>query len=425
MYKQMRLWLPNLFFLLLMAILLSTSVVQYTTPVEKVRRYTGGIEYNYVDWVSQALSQKAGQSQLSLLQHVSAADQAGLVLRYFELIRRLEEVQWRVELIYTDPGVKHPQAVASVLLNEESDLESALTTLAPLAETVLQHQVAEMFQEQGIGFIGESLPPVLFHSSPLPKALIVSPRDKIQEDVNISLLADLSLEDIDALETRLDQELDVSTLVVDVGGIGVYPTMVQRTSNMEWTIDTIAHEWTHNYLTLRPLGMRYDKTPELRTMNETTASIVGTEISRLVMERYYPQSLGSINSRKLAFQPQSAFRPQAALAPVRQDFDFRAEMHLTRVKVDELLSLGQVEEAEHYMEQRRVYFVQNGYMIRKLNQAYFAFYGAYAATPGGAAGEDPVGPAVRKLRADAVSLADFLRRIAHMRSFTDLQKSVQ
>ena len=423
MYK--RIWLPNLILLLLIALLMTTSVVQYTTPVEKVRRYTGGIEYNYFDWIAQALSQKAGQSQLSLLQHVSAGDQVGLALRYFELIRRLEEVQWRVELIYTDPGVKHPQAAASVLLNEEADLESAITSLAPLAETVLQHQVAEMFQEQGIGFIGQSLPPVLFHSSPLPKALIVSPRDRIQEDVNLSLLADLSLEDIDALETRLDQDLGVSTLVVDVGGIGVYPTMVQRTSNMEWTIDTIAHEWTHNYLTLRPLGMRYDKTPELRTMNETTASIVGTEISRLVMERYYPQSLGSASSRKSRGWPQAAIRPLAALAPIRQDFDFRAEMHLTRVKVDELLSQGKVEEAEHYMDQRRVTFVQNGYIIRKLNQAYFAFYGAYAATPGGAAGEDPVGPAVRRLRAESSSLSDFMRQIAQMRSFADLQKSVQ
>jgi hypothetical protein len=29
--------------------------------------------------------------------------------------------------------------------------------------------------------------------------------------------------------------------------------------------------------------------------------------------------------------------------------------------------------------------------LRKLNQAYFAFHGAYAASPRGAAGKDPVG----------------------------------
>jgi hypothetical protein len=76
------------------------------------------------------------------------------------------------------------------------------------------------------------------------------------------------------------------------------------------------------------------------------------------------------------------------------------------------------------MEQRRQIFVKNGYAIRKLNQAYFAFYGAYADVPGGAAGEDPVGPAVRALRSRSKSLADFINRIAWMTSFDQLRKAV-
>ena len=74
-------------------------------------------------------------------------------------------------------------------------------------------------------------------------------------------------------------------------------------------------------------------------------------------------------------------------------------MHATRVVVDAMLASGKIDDAENYMEQRRQVFVNNGYFIRRLNQAYFAFYGAYADVPGGAAGEDPVGPAVRALRA--------------------------
>jgi hypothetical protein len=92
--------------------------------------------------------------------------------------------------------------------------------------------------------------------------------------------------------------------------------------------------------------------------------------------------------------------------------------------VDELLAAGKITEAEQYMEERRIVFVDHGYEIRKLNQAYFAFYGAYADTPGGAAGEDPVGPAVRKLREQSASLADFLRTIGKMNSFEDLQKAI-
>ena len=100
-------------------------------------------------------------------------------------------------------------------------------------------------------------------------------------------------------------------------------------------------------------------------------------------------------------------------------------MHETRVTTDEMLAAGKIEEAEAYMDARREIFWQNGYAIRKLNQAYFAFYGAYADVPGGPAGEDPVGPAVRALRTQSESLADFVNRISWMTSFEQLQAAIQ
>jgi hypothetical protein len=100
-------------------------------------------------------------------------------------------------------------------------------------------------------------------------------------------------------------------------------------------------------------------------------------------------------------------------------------MHETRVHVDALLAQGKIDEAETYMEQRRQIFLKNGYLIRKLNQAYFAFNGAYADVPGGAAGEDPVGPAVRALRTKSSSLADFVNTIAWMTSFQQLQQAIK
>jgi len=115
------------------------------------------------------------------------------------------------------------------------------------------------------------------------------------------------------------------------------------------------------------------------------------------------------------------------LSPARADFNFNTEMHITRVHVDELLAQDRISEAETYMEQRRQFFWNQGCpqcAIRKLNQAYFAFYGAYAETPGGAAGEDPVGPAVRLLRAQSGTLTDFLKTIAQMDSFQQLQAAV-
>jgi hypothetical protein len=100
-------------------------------------------------------------------------------------------------------------------------------------------------------------------------------------------------------------------------------------------------------------------------------------------------------------------------------------MHLTRLNTDRLLAADKIKQAEFYMELRRRFFWDNGYHLRKLNQAYFAFYGAYADQPGGAAGEDPVGAAVRNLRAQSPTLADFLNRISLMWKFDQLQRAIR
>jgi hypothetical protein len=77
------------------------------------------------------------------------------------------------------------------------------------------------------------------------------------------------------------------------------------------------------------------------------------------------------------------------------------------------------------MEARRQIFWEQGYRIRRLNQAYFAFYGAYADVPGGAAGEDPVGAAVRELWARIGSPVQFLRTMAWMNEFQDLLDALE
>ncbi|HMD79784.1 MAG TPA: hypothetical protein VKE92_00665, partial [Anaerolineales bacterium] len=208
-----------------------------------------------------------------------------------------------------------------------------------------------------------------------------------------------------------------------IGGVGVYPTMVTETTDLRWLLETIAHEWTHNYLNIRPLGLNYSTTPELRTMNETTASIAGSEVGHYVLQEYYPEMLAASSSPNLISFNQSDLRSSALDDP--PPFDFRAEMHETRVTADEMLAQGKIEEAEAYMEARRQVFWENGYLLRKLNQAYFAFHGAYADVPGGAAGEDPVGPAVRALREQSDSLEDFINTIGWMTSFEELQQAIK
>jgi hypothetical protein len=194
--------------------------------------------------------------------------------------------------------------------------------------------------------------------------------------------------------------------------------MVMETTDINGLAEVVAHEWVHNYLTLRPLGISYMNTPEVRTMNETAAAIAGKELGRAVVAKYYPDFLPP-EAPPVAPGNESS----TPLSP--PVFDFREEMHETRVTADRLLAEGKIEQAESYMELRRRYLWDNGYHIRKLNQAYFAFYGAYADQPGGAAGEDPVGTAVRLLRTQSASLSEFINRMSWMWNYEQLQRAVE
>jgi hypothetical protein len=148
----------------------------------------------------------------------------------------------------------------------------------------------------------------------------------------------------------------------------------------------------------------------MRTINETVASIVGDEVGDLVIARFYPE-LAPPPVEKGAEQPQ----PE----PAESEFD--REMKQIRLTVDQMLARGDVAGAEEYMEERRRFLVSQGYYIRKLNQAYFAFYGSYATSP---ISVDPVGEALQRLRRERASLKEFVDNVAAMTSYEDLWRTL-
>lgn len=415
---------------IVMVILATGDAPRLTGQTDRVRAFTRGIEFDYPTWVWDASWVKIEQNAVNLPHLFDRATNKQVVFDYLRTTQRLMEVEFSIERVFADPAIDDKEATSAFLRAQRDELIARQKLLAPLAEAAFQSQITETLAEFGLTTGGQPIPPVLYHTTPTPLALIVSRRDVIEQIANISVLPTLTLDDQIALENRVAESLDVSTLIVPIGGVGVYPTMVTETTNLPWLLETIAHEWTHNYLNLRPLGINYSTNSELRTMNETTASIAGTEIGNYVIQKYYPELANSNPNENASIQRDNGiafgFAPLASNGyEETPPFDFRAEMHETRVTADELLAQGRIEEAEAYMEERRQFFWQNGYLLRKLNQAYFAFHGAYADAPGGAAGEDPVGPAVRALREQSDSLADFINTIAFMTSFEELKEAIR
>jgi hypothetical protein len=407
-----------IFFGLIFLFALGPATVPLNDSEERIRAYTRAVEFDYVTWTIDALKIKLGRATLQTGDYLPLKEQQQVVRDYLDLIQAIKIAEAELSLVYADPEIRDTEAAAAPVRERLAPLYEQREKQGPLAESILQDMLSTTVSELGFTTGGQPIPPAMYHSTPLPWALIVSPRDEIRQEANISLETRLTVEDHIRIEDQISEDLGYSTLVVPIGGVGTYPTMVAESTNLNWLAEVISHEWAHNYLTLRPLGVRYESNPEMRTINETTASIFGNEIGAIIIQAYFPEFAPRTPA------PAKENDAQPAPEPEPPTFDFRAEMHETRIRVDELLAAGHVEQAEEYMEQRREFLWQHGYRIRKLNQAYFAFYGAYADTPVGSAGEDPVGAAVRQLRAQSNSLLAFIQAVSQVKSYAELQALV-
>lgn len=357
--------------------------------------------FDYVTWEINALAIKAGQTLYGLHPFMTEADRSQFVRDYMTDLTQAQRLEAQVNAIFSNPDISEPLAESAEVRARRDALRADLAARQPTAEAILEGQVASVLLDQGFGIFGQLLPPISMHFTQVPNLLIVSPRDEIRFEVSINL-DPLPVDQIAALEAAIDEQADVASLIVPLGGIALFPAMIIETTSIPRALDVFAHEWLHHYLFGFPLGLSYDFAGDARVINETTATIFGREIAPLVLARYYPE---------LA----QAAPPVRVSHTAQTDFDFGREMDITRRRVDELLAAGEIDEAEAYMEERRALFFANGYLIRKLNQAYFAFYGGYQTGAPGAGGADPTGPAVRDILDMSPSIYEW---IVTMRTIT-------
>ncbi len=340
-------------------------------------------------------------------------EQRRLVRQYQARALEINRLEDAIERLYADPTVTDPETAAADIQDRLAQVRTLHAATRPVVEAILERQMTATLAELGLTTAGFVFPPVRFDFSSPPNYLIVSPRDRIELEASLYLQPDLDLSVITALENEIATRFNRSVLIEGLGGIGAWPTVVLDRADLVWILETIAHEWVHNYLIFYPLGRAMFSDPRMNTINETVATIVGQEVGRKLAHDVY-----GIPYPPPA-PPPDLNRPLPPPDPNR--FDFQTEMRRTRLHVDELLAAGQVEEAEAYMEERRRLFVAHGYPLRKLNQAYFAFHGSYATGP---ASTDPIGPKLQELRRATPDLATFLRLVRGIRQPDDLERLV-
>ncbi|MFC1955923.1 hypothetical protein ACFLWZ_05295 [Chloroflexota bacterium] len=337
------------------------------------------------------------------------------VIEYFSTVGRIKSLRREIAAITAGDE----QGDLAALEAELNKLERQSMPPSDAVEEVIERQVREVLSQQDIfNPLGKYLklkvgfPPLNFKLDDPIHLLVISPRDRIESMREILLLQHLAIDDMEDIEAGVDK-LDVSSLVVELGGFACYPSFVTNKGDLRFTIDAATEEWLHQYLTFKPLGFRYlldligiSRNYEIATINETLVGIVSKEIGVIVYEKYYAQEDNSDN------------KPEAK----GLKFDFDHEMREIRRAVDKYLAQGNIEQAEQFMEQKRQYLAENGYHIRKLNQAYFAFHGAYADKPSSIS---PIGEELKKLRQQSDSMKDFFETVATMTSRQDLAESIK
>lgn len=291
------------------------------------------------------------------------------------------------------------------------DAEAA--RLEGAVEAAIDGKLDAALQDLGFAaFLGKSVwPPVNTELSPVPRMVATSPRDRIRLERAVPLRSEQGGPPAEELERQVEAERPgLVAIVVPLGGLSTYPAIVTDGASYASSVQVAAHEWVHHYFAFSALGWRTLASREALTINETAADIAAAEISARVLARFGDPTRPGVVSPSPA--------PEAARLRRERDDALRD----LRLEVDGLLEAGRVEDAERRMEEARLDLEARGFPIRRINQAYFAWYGTYAAR---ADSVDPIGAQLRELRRSAGSLPRFLDAVGSATSRDDIARLIE
>ena len=319
------------------------------------------------------------------------------------LLREKEERQMEGRIART--GGERAAKVERISRDVLDELRDRQRALRPRAEEAVESELSAVLKDEGFGWRGPLLfPPVDIKFARMPTMIVTSRRDKIERLDRLLLQPDLEHIKRGELEDTLLGEYGLSAFVGDLAGLSTYPTLVTDTDSLRSIMRTAAHEWLHVYWFFRPFGQSFWSSSEMGTLNETAADIAGRELGDAAFARMG----GDLEDNARRYQPQE-----------ERDIRFTEMMRETRGRTEELLAEGRVLEAEEYMKERWWRLRLGGYGIRKLNQAYFAFYGIYGES---ASSVSPIGDQMAEFRSYFRSVGEFVRVLSGVSSYGEFLK---
>jgi len=414
---------------LTLAFLVMLLLVTWLVPVGDKRSDTAAVQvsldhtYGLVSWEFENFFDKWRHRVWTALPWTptSEADRRRALDRYVVLVDELRIAKDLLSEVSSENGsdqgnVSNAQLAVDRLIAERDGLRDGV-------EEFLEQAVADAIRSAEVDLVGSFVwPPVDFRIDSPPKLLVTSPRDVIRRDEDVLIDPEISIDDIEKIENELAEVANISAVVLQTGGLASYPNVIP-TADLERLLDVAAHEWLHAYLVFNPFGRAYFDGGDIRVMNETLADIFGQEVGL----RVYSEITGEPYVAPV--RPETAMRNTESKNPDgpdgsdsdeetgADDFDFNRFMAETRARTDELLEEGLMDEAESYMESRRIELLDHGHTIRKINQAYFAFHNTYAESP---SSTSPIARYLWDLRdqVDTVGeLVKLLRRLGTYKEF--------
>ncbi len=333
--------------------------------------------------------------------------------RYFEIVPLIRDAQFKV-LEESSRDVIAPQALQQRqrtlddLLGERDDLRDSV-------EEYLESAISAQLVDLDLNVIGDFIwPPVDFRIDNPPSVLVISPRDRIERSETVLIEPDISIADMELIEQSLFDDFDLSAAIMRTGGLASYPNVIPSTRDLLPLLEVAAHEWIHAYLIFYPLGRSFFSGGSMIELNETLANLVGDEIGGAVW--------ATLTDNEAPVRPPPApINPQDEpfeLEPEPDEFDFFRFMRDTRLRTDELLEAGDVDGAEAWMEARRIKLQENGFLIRKLNQAFFAFNGSYGDNPSSVS---PTARQMWELRQQETDAAGLLKALRGVSSYSEFE----